>query len=536
MASSGGDFVIDAPFDIVMVLRSTGLEASAPGNVILAATTGRVPTFDSVVAPGGTCTLGTDMIHCSYDSLPAGAERTITVRAHASAGFYELQARVLSSVDDTPGNNVAGFQASVRPAIDVSVGAVSGGPMLPWLEVPFSALAVVRSVGVLTANDVSVRTEIPPQFQITGATLQGGSCNVVAQVVTCNRAALPGNVDARLEVGLVATQLGSFQVDAVVSAPGDPGDSFDDTLTWFIETREGADTGIDPPAPATILVGLSQPLPIVVRNGRLPTSPRVTMTVPSHVLVDSATVAGGRCLTNGPSSITCFIDALAPREVRQIELRVRAQFMANFAVSVQLATFGFDVNAANDTGSLAVTVTDRQGDAGVQVTAATASGRVGETFAFPIVTVTATAPIDDARVFLTVNPNVVFIGAVTADSGACSVTGVTIICLLGTVEPATARRVALTLQGRSAGSFVGTVTLVARNDTNFGNDTAQVAFDVSAPPPPPPPVNSGGGGGGGGGAMEPYSILALLTFVALALSDRRYRRVRSLPRPRTCRR
>ncbi|MGH8236964.1 MAG: hypothetical protein ACREXP_08055 [Steroidobacteraceae bacterium] len=325
----------------------------------------------------------------------------------------------------------------------------------------------------------------------------------------------------------MATQLGNFQAEVTVSAPGDPGGSFDDTLSWFIEVREGADLAIEPPAPATILVGLPQTLPIFVRNGRLPIEPRVTMTVPNHVVIESAAVAGGDCQSGGTSTITCFIDTMAPRDVRRIDLRLRAVVMANFAVSAQVATFGFDVNSANDTGSLAVTVTDRQGDAGVQVSAATASGRVGEAFAFPTITVAATAPVDDARVFFTVDTAIVFVGAVTADGGACSFSGSTITCLLGTIEPGTSRRLAVTLQGRRAGSFVSSVTLGARNDINFGNDTAQVSLDVSTPPPPPPPPSSGGGGGGGGGgALEPYGIFALLTFIVLALRDRRSRRVR----------
>ncbi|MGH8236965.1 MAG: hypothetical protein ACREXP_08060 [Steroidobacteraceae bacterium] len=173
MPSTGGEFVIDAPFDVVTVLRSTGLEASAPGTVTLTMRDERVPTFDSVVAPGGTCTVGTDTIVCTYGSLAAGAERTITVRAHGPAGIYSFRTRVDSAVDDVPGNNEGFFEATVKPAINVGLGPASGGSMRPFVEVPFHALAVVRSFGVLAASDVAVRTEIPPQFQITGATLQG---------------------------------------------------------------------------------------------------------------------------------------------------------------------------------------------------------------------------------------------------------------------------------------------------------------------------------------------------------------------------
>ena len=102
-----------------------------------------------------------ETIVCSYGSLPGGAERTITVRAHGPAGFYEWLGQVESVADDNPENNLASFSASVRPAISVAIGPDTGGLLLPYADTLFHAVANVRSFGVMAPTDVAVRAEFP---------------------------------------------------------------------------------------------------------------------------------------------------------------------------------------------------------------------------------------------------------------------------------------------------------------------------------------------------------------------------------------
>ena len=312
----------------------------------------------------------------------------------------------------------------------------------------------------------------------------------------------------------------------------------DNTVTWPVQVREGIDVAIEPPAPATILLGLPQTLTLFVRNGRLPAEFNLNMAAPPHVLVESAAVAGGNCSSQGPSSIGCFVSVMQPREVRRVDLVVRARFMAEFTVPRRVTPFGSDVNSDNNMASLLATVTDRQGDAGVQLSAATASGRVGQTFTAPAIVVTATAPVDDATISVTTDSTIASITGVLNEGVACSFGpgAQTLTCLLGTIEPGTPRRIEVNLQGQRAGSFTGSVTFSARNDTNFANNTTQLSVDVSASASAiaataTPP--SSGGGGGGGGAIEPYWIALLLALVALRLTYRSTQLRRSRPRFRT---
>jgi hypothetical protein len=113
----------------------------------------------------------------------------------------------------------------------------------------------------------------------------------------------------------------------------------------------------------------------------------------------------------------------------------------------------------------------------------------------------------------------------TISSGWTCTGTTTIVCTVFALQAGAETSFDVTLNATQAGTFTSKVEVSAANDSNAGNNSADIAITVttvSAPPSNPP--GGGGGGGGGGGRIEwPAAIL-----LGLLLTRRQRRRISML--------
>lgn len=153
-------------------------------------------------------------------------------------------------------------------------------------------------------------------------------------------------------------------------------------------------------------------------------------------------------------------------------------------------------------------------DASVRVQPASRTGQRDQAFAYPIdVTAEGTLAVDDVVVSVTLPSSIAFVSG-TVTGGSCASGGGGVTCTLGSLAGSSTRRIDLTVRGSQVGTFASTVTLTASNDSDAGNNTANVSLVIAAPA-------TSGGGGGGGGALGSLAILLLLLGLSVAGPARR---------------
>jgi Metallo-peptidase family M12/Domain of unknown function DUF11 len=123
---------------------------------------------------------------------------------------------------------------------------------------------------------------------------------------------------------------------------------------------------------------------------------------------------------------------------------------------------------------------------------------------------------------LTVQSAAVAGAACTSDGGASAggaSAGGSVTCSLGKLMPQETRQIDLTLVGSTPGSSTVTLSVASPNDYVAGNNSAQVAVQISAAAAAPTTSNATGSGGGGG-SLD-LAILAVLGGAAGLAAGRR---------------
>lgn len=141
-------------------------------------------TFQSISAPGGTCTgvpavgsLG-GTINCAFGTVPAGEERVILVTMRGSAKGSTTNVATVSSDevvagrDSNPLNNTEDEVTTVRTRVDLEVVSKTATPGTVNLREPFTWTILVRNnagAGLAEADFTNFIDDLPAGMELTGA-------------------------------------------------------------------------------------------------------------------------------------------------------------------------------------------------------------------------------------------------------------------------------------------------------------------------------------------------------------------------------
>jgi len=508
----GFEMLIGSSIQIPIILRSAGTLASAASTVTIFHDIALEFIVEAATVQGGTCSVNGSDVVCNIASIEAGGTRTLTLTVRGdAAGQYQAHIDVSSAGDDVDENDHRGFSSIAFPAVEVEVSTGGGDSAFPNTGVQYQNVSFITARGFGAVTNIAVAMTLPPQFRVNAATLSGGTCDVQGQLVSCVLASLARDAKARFAVDFTALQAGSYTSTVSIAAQGDT-TPFNNSVVWNYTVKDAPDASIDPSASANAIVGVQSLIPVTVRTGNLVVDQVVVnIAAPAFVSLQGTEVLNGTCLQNGSSNWNCFLGTMQANTSKDILVKVRSSLLGSFNLVAGLSAAG-DVNPANNTMTVPVTVSDRVGDAALQWSASAVTAEVGKTFSYPRFTIVANETVDDARITVALDPALMSFAGATAQGGACAPSSGGVECVFGTIERGATREVSLSLMADHEGSFSSAMTFSSRNDTNPANDTGQVSITLSksAPPAPPPPPDKDSGGGGGG-AFSPECLLALLS-------------------------
>jgi hypothetical protein len=492
---------------------------------VQAATNVQVTLFASAWSPiqtaavnGGTCNVESgSRATCQLGSMAVAETRTVNVTViGAIRGSGGVSGRAAADRNEVHNDDDWTTGIDVRNPIDLRVAqpftsdrveGVSGMEHVP-----------IYSNSTMAASDFQVTVELPATTRLTALSMADTTCQIVdAQHGRCTAVTLPHQNNRELLVTSTSDSPGLQRVRVAISASSEA-DTSDNTAEYDIRVNPYTDAAVTAISlPQYLFIGQ-----VYEFETHLKTSyrdvPNVNFSVsyPVDVLVTAPADLTGCVLQHDVSNmyetLYCQMPLVAANTDRLLKFQLRPQSMGNGGrVGVQATTSG-DVDWNNNLSEKFVQVIEMS-DVSVQLAATTVSTRVNTTVALPRITVRSGAK--DTHGIVVKIPLPSFVTARDISSGwMCSGT-TTIECTVSSLQAGAETSFDISLFASQTGTFTSKVEVSAANDSNAGNNSADIAITVNAVTAPPsnPPAGGGGGGGGGGGRLE-WLGLAVLTLLA----------------------
>lgn len=234
-----------------------------------------------------------------------------------------------------------------------------------------------------------------------------------------------------------------------------------------------------------------------------------TITLPANVMFVSASDV---CTGSGVT-ITCNLVTIATGASGSIEIRVTGSTEADMFYAASVTSTTTDPNADNNTVSITTArLSSSSADLAISMAAVPAVGPVLPNQLAYNVTVSNAGPgaADGVVATVTLPDNVMFISA----SDACSRSGVTITCSLGTVAMGAGSPIEIKVTGSTASdmSYTAAVTSATTDPNAANNMVAITTAKLSVSELPRPVVGEGDGGGctmTNGAGQKPNALIIL---------------------------
>jgi hypothetical protein len=301
----------------------------------------------SASAEQGSCSVAGLVATCTFDRIPAGEDRQISVLAGSSiAANFKVQARVTGDNDRLSSNNNKQLNVSVRSGIDAAVTIWASATDLP-VGAPLEITVDVKSQRALAVRNavLSVNLNQP----VTSAAMPGATCTLNAFAVSCTIAEIAPATAQRLTVQTSATTAGPVFASANVSAAGD-GDLSNNSAnaTAWVQAEHDVELTAGP-GTVDLGVGAVYEVPYTLRSRGPQGLANVTLWValPINALeVDGIDAGGVICARPDAVTIRCDLGALAAGQTRDVRLRVHAlrPVSASINATAEAADDGYGTN------------------------------------------------------------------------------------------------------------------------------------------------------------------------------------------------
>jgi hypothetical protein len=295
------------------------------------------------------------------DDPPGSAACSATPRSFLMApqlnGSSTLSACSIERMQ--PVLNVARCLAPVDAA-DAALGA----PLTARLaqDRPTPVEITVRSEGNTTVNAVQLQIDLPVALGITAASAQvaggSGSCTTNGLQIVCSLGSLPAGTVRTVQLGLLATVIGSARASLRLGA-ADDGLANNDTASMLLRVEPGSDLALDVAAtPGTVLVGGAVSATLTLQNlGPSDVDDAVlAVAIPAGLTLESVTPAGIAC-TQSAQTVTCTPTALANGATATLALALRGGTVGGAVLAASVQSSRIDPVAANDRDEVLVNVT-----------------------------------------------------------------------------------------------------------------------------------------------------------------------------------
>ncbi|HXH77400.1 hypothetical protein [Nocardioides sp.] len=428
---------------------------------------------------GVTCTVDGGLVTCPVGELTPGAAVSVTVTGELDSGLVGGSTLVNSggvssaTTDPAPANNSEGHSLTVTESSEVTV-VKSAVPatLVPGAEAVY--LLDASNAGPSDARDVVVTDTLDGDLTVLEATIEGGTCAVALQTVTCQRALLPDGATARARIRVLVdpNRMASLVNTASVTSTSDP-TPHTDAITSAVSPS--ADLDLIQIASETEIAageGVTYTLTVVNNGPSLATATEVTDTLPDGIVPGTATTSAGTCTVVG-QAVTCTLGNVAPGTSVVITVTAGTSAATAPGARTNEARVSSAVTDADPSDNTAQTVVNIVTSADVRVTKTADNDAVvpGRTVSWRIVVTNAGPSVAGGVVVTDTVPNFVTITSVVHEDAVpntCTWSGQDVSCALGDSAP-----------GRQVVTITGTVA--SGYPTNTLANTARASSTTSDP-------------------------------------------------------
>jgi hypothetical protein len=505
------DVAVGGSYELPLLIRSRGPQPT--GRVVLAVSnTSAAIGIDLIDSEGAACSQPDAGSHsCDLGFLMPGASHLVRLRVRGiRSGTADLKVVAEVADDEYRANNSATVQFRLDNPVDLGLLLASGGTGIEDQDIEGQVL--LSSSGRQAAVGATLDIEIPEAGALREVAIHNGvACELLSrQRARCPLPSLARGAQIYVNYRAQFAEPGSYDVKFSLQTPGDTA-ADNDSLVRPIIVRPHNDIAVSGDLDLTrFITGTTRETRLTVTNGpRALASARFTA---RHQRPGVSVVAiradTGSCAVDAETGGVCDFVDFAANSTRTVTVTWQADGSFDGNVSVNVSTTG-DVMPVNNNvlgRAEVVGATDLE----LRV-AASAAGATGSTLEFPSISVVnGAAKAIDTRLEVTLPAEVSIIN-ISAANAICSGTAV-LRCDFDELAPNSTSTVNLSVRASTRGNYVSSLKLTSLNDTNPGNDSRQVAFEISGSSGVATATKSGSSGGGGG-AFEWLSLSLLAGIV-----------------------
>ncbi|HEU4692464.1 MAG TPA: hypothetical protein VFS23_29080, partial [Vicinamibacterales bacterium] len=515
------EVAVGGSYELPLLVRSRGPQAT--GRVVLAVSSpSPIIGIDLIDSEGAACGQPeAGSLSCDLGVLSPGASHLVRLRVRGlRSGTVELRAAAEVADDEYTANNSASVQFRLDNPVDLGVLLASGGTGIEDRDIEGQVL--LGSSGRQPAVGATLDIEIPDAGALREAAIHNGAaCELLSHHrARCAVPSLARGAQIYVNYRAQFAEPGSYEVKFTLQTPGDTA-ADNDSLVRPIIVRPHNDIALTGELDLTRFIsGTTRVTSLTVNNGprALATARFVARHARPGVSVVALHADGGNCVVDADLGGICDFADIPASSTRAVAVTWQADAGFDGNVSVSVSTTG-DVMPANNFVMGRAEVLGAT-DLELRVAAA-ATGATGGTLEFPPISVVNGAQkAIDTRLEVTLPVEVALVN-VSAANAICS--GTTVLhCDFDELAPNSTSTVNISVRASTRGNYVSTLKLTSLNDTNSGNDSRQVAFEISGSSGVASASRDGAGsGGGGGGSFEWLSLLLLAGLLPLQFAGRR---------------
>ena len=430
-------------------------------------------TGSCVQAPAGTLT-------CALGNLASGATTSLNVQVKVNSsamvgGGTTLVNVATVSADQTDfnsANNTATLTTLLAESADLRISK----QCKPDVPAPTGSNAFctlfVDNLGVSDARQVVVKDTLLSNgtFTISSVT-PGGSCAVVANVVTCNFPVLAAGAGVSIAVNFSSNSAVDVNDTATVSSATPDPNLGNNSATGKVSFFGEADLGlVKTDSPDPVVAGTVLTYTLVVSNSGPSAAPNVVLqdVLPIEVKLLSAIVTvgtgscGGTTVPGDPAQpLTCNLGTLTNGGSATVTVRVGVNTdVPDGRTLVNNASVRSDFRDPNNTNNNATATTKVLARANLKIvkTSDAPSYKPSSLITYTV-TVTNNGPSKALAVAAVDNLPSIKQAIYLSDTGGCTKSGTTLTCQLGDMDPGTTRsfNINMTVKG-ARGNVSNTVT------------------------------------------------------------------------------
>ncbi|OYN96869.1 hypothetical protein CGZ96_11275 [Enemella evansiae] len=439
-----------------------------------------VSYVSSAPPSGTTCSVSGRTVTCTIGSLANGASVTVpitTTIAPATTAAQVNTATVSSTTSDyNTANDTATAQTTVTTSADLSLAkTASPTTVAPGNNVTYTLTA--RNAGPSVATAVNITDVLPSGMSFVSATAPGATCTESNGTVTCRADSLA--VGGTITITIVAkvgasTPVGQLTNTGRISATTTDPNAANNTASVTVNVAPQADLQVTKTSLTNpVVAGQQARFSIRIVNNGPSDATNVTLTdpTPAGTTFLSANTSQGTC--TGTGTVSCQIGTIAAGASVTVTLAYtvdpgRQTAITNTATATSDTS---DPNQGNNTGSVTVTPT-ASADLQISKTQTPQQFNYGDTIDYTL-SVLNNGPSTARSVVITdtLPAGVTFVSA----SSGCSVSGQTVTCAAGDLDPQ--QTASVTIRVRTPADGSGPLSNTARvssatTDPVAANNTA----------------------------------------------------------------